>query len=125
MQALHLLALDPVAEVTADLNSYGFRKERSCADAIEQCFNALSNATRAEWVLEADIKCCFDRISHKWVLANVPMDKAILRKWLKAGFIEKHVLYPTEEGTPQGGIASPAIANLLLDGLEKSSGEIS
>lgn len=119
MQALHLLALDPVAEVTADLNSYGFRKERSCADAIEQCFNALSNATCAEWVLEADIKSCFDRISHDWVLANVPMDKAILRKWLKAGFIEKHVLYPTEEGTPQGGIASPVIANLVLDGLEK------
>ena len=119
MQALHLLALDPVAEVTADLNSYGFRKERSCADAIEQCFNALSHSNGAEWVLEADIKSCFDRISHEWVLANIPMDKATLQKWLKAGFIEKHVLYPTEEGTPQGGIASPVIANLVLDGLEK------
>ena len=119
MQALYLLALDPVAETTADPNSYGFRKERSPADAIEQCFKALGKARSPQWILEGDIKGCFDKISHEWLLAHIPMDKSILRKWLKAGFIEKQVLHPTEEGTPQGGICSPVIANLALDGLER------
>ena len=119
MQALYLLALDPVAETTADPNSYGFRKERSPADAIEQCFKALGKARSPQWILEGDIKGCFDKISHEWLLAHIPMDKSILRKWLKAGFIEKLVLHPTEEGTPQGGICSPVIANLALDGLER------
>lgn len=118
MQALYLLALDPIAETTADPNSYGFRKERGCADAIEQCFIVLSKRSSARWVLEADIASCFDRISHEWLLAHVPMDKAILRKWLKAGFMHKSVFSPTDEGTPQGGIASPVLANLALDGLE-------
>jgi RNA-directed DNA polymerase len=119
MQALYLLALDPVAESTADLNSYGFRRERSTADATEQCFNALGRKTSAQWILEGDIKSCFDQISHDWMLANVPIDKGILRKWLKAGYIEKNALHPTEAGTPQGGIISPVAANLTLDGLEK------
>jgi RNA-directed DNA polymerase len=60
MQALYLLALDPVAETLADLNSYGFRKERCQADAIAQCFNVLSRKDRARWILEGDIKSCFD-----------------------------------------------------------------
>lgn len=119
MQALYLLALDPVAEVTADPNSYGFRKERSCADAIEQCFQALSRKTSPQWVLEGDIRSCFDRISHDWLLAHVPMDKVILRKWLAAGYMEEQVFYETEEGTPQGGVISPVLANFALDGLER------
>ena len=119
MQALYLLALDPVAETLGDLNSYGFRKERSTADAIEQCFAALSRKNSAQWILEGDIKACFDRISHEWLLQHIPMDKTILRKWLKAGFIDKNVLHATEEGTPQGGICSPVLANMTLDGLEK------
>lgn len=118
MQALYLLALDPVAECRADPNSYGFRKERSCADAMARCFFTLAKRDRAEWVLEGDIKACFDKISHDWLLAHVPMDKAILRKWLKSGYMEKHVFYETETGTPQGGIVSPVLANLALDGLE-------
>ena len=60
MQSLHLLALLPVAETTADTNSYGFRPKRSCIDAIEQCFRALSKKASAEWILEGDIKSCFD-----------------------------------------------------------------
>ena len=119
MQALYLLALDPIAETTADPNSYGFRKERSTADAIEQCHTVLSNRGGARWIFEGDIKSCFDRISHEWLLAHIPMDKTILRKWLKAGFMEKQVLHATEEGTPQGGICSPVLANLTLDGLER------
>ena len=119
MQALFLLALDPVAETLADPNSYGFRKERSPADAIEQCFIILGNQHSAEWILEGDIRACFDNISHEWLLENIPMERSILKKWLKAGYMEEHLLFPTETGTPQGGIASPVLANMTLDGLEK------
>ena len=119
MQALHLLALDPIAETTADPNSYGFRKERSTADAIEQSFAVLSRKNSAQYILDADIKACFDNISHEWVLANTPMDKITLAKWLKAGYLYQQVWNETEAGTPQGGIISPAIMNLTLDGLER------
>lgn len=119
MQTLHLLALDPIAECQADPNSYGFRTERCTADAIEQCHTVLSNRAGARFVLEGDIKSCYDRISHDWLLANVPMDKRILRQWLKAGFIEKAVFNATEEGVVQGGPISPVLANLTLDGLEQ------
>ena len=118
MQALWLLALNPVAETTADPNSYGFRPGRSTADAIEQCFCVLAKRSSAQWILEGDIRGCFDNISHSWLLENIPMDRVILRKWLHAVFVDKGVLFPTEAGTPQGGIASPVLANLALDGLE-------
>jgi RNA-directed DNA polymerase len=118
MQALHLLALDPIAETQADPNSYGFRKERSCADAMEQCRIALAPRRCAEWILEGDIKSCFDKISHKWLMDNIPMDKGILQKWLKAGYMDKSVFVQTPDGTPQGGIISPVLANMALDGLE-------
>ena len=118
MQALHLLALAPVAETTADRNSYGFRPGRSTADAIGQSFLMLSHKDSATWVLEGDIRGCFDNISHEWMLRHVPADKEVLRKWLKAGFMENRILFPTEAGTPQGGIISPTLANLTLDGLE-------
>jgi len=117
-QALYLLALDPVVETTADHNSYGFRQQRSCADAMEQCFKTLSKPN-PQWILEGDIKSCFDRISHDWLLAHVPMDRVILQKWLKVGYLDKHVLHETTDGTPQGGIISPALANCALDGLER------
>ena len=118
MQALYLLALEPVAETTGDLNSFGFRTERSCHDAIEQCFKALSMRSAAQWVLEGDIRGCFDNFGHEWMTAHIPTDKAILRKWLKAGYIEDRKLFPTEAGTPQGGIISPGLANMTLDGLQ-------
>lgn len=118
MQALFLLALDPVAESTADEASYGFRRGRSCADAIERCFSSVSRSSPA-WVLEGDIKGCFDNIDHDWLLDHVPMDRPMLRKWLKAGYLEKQVFYDTIAGTPQGGIISPVLANLALDGLER------
>src|SRR5712692_10673699 len=118
MQALHLLALEPVAETTADPNSYGFRPERSTADAGEQCFIALARKTSAQWVLEADIKACYDEISHAWMVANIPTDKVILQKWLKAGYVYQDELFPTDAGVPQGGIISPVAANMTLDGLE-------
>lgn len=118
MQALHLLALMPVAETTADPNSYGFRPERASRDAAEQCYCVLGNRNKAQWVLDADIAGCFDNISHNWLLANIPMETAVLGKWLKSGFVWNNQMFPTEAGTPQGGIISPTLANMTLDGLE-------
>jgi RNA-directed DNA polymerase len=120
MQAINALALKPIAETLADPNSYGFRDKRSCHDAIQQVYQALVRRYSAQWILEGDIKSCFDKISHEWLLENIPMDKKILKAWLKAGYIEEGKLFPTTEGTPQGGIASPILANMTLDGLEKT-----
>lgn len=117
-QALYLMALDPVAESLLDNGVYGFRRKRSTADAIEAIFNATAaNADCAEWILEGDIKACFDQINHEWLLKNIPTDKRMLEQWLKAGtiFDGKHSV--TEEGTPQGGVISPCIAVLALNGL--------
>lgn len=119
MQALYALALDPVAESTADANSYGFRLERRTADAIEHCFTALARKRSPHWILECDIRACFDNINHDWLLRNIPMDTAILRQWLKAGYVDQRQRFATETGTPQGGVISPLLMNMTLDGLEK------
>ncbi|EJM3429805.1 reverse transcriptase N-terminal domain-containing protein [Salmonella enterica] len=87
-QALHLLALEPVAETLADPNAYGFRPGRSAADAIAQCFNILVRRNAARWIIEGDIKACFDQISHEWLREHIPMDKSVLEKWLSAGYME-------------------------------------
>jgi RNA-directed DNA polymerase len=118
MQELYALALGPVAEATADISSFGFRKYRSAQDACRQAFVCLSRKNSAQWILEGDIKGCFDNINHDWLLDNISMDKSILRQFLKAGFIYKHHLNPTKAGTPQGGIISPILANMTLDGIE-------
>lgn len=119
MQALHLLALEPIAETRADLNSYGFRRNRSCQDAAAKLFMNLGKGKSPEWVLDADITGCFDNISHEWILKNIPMDKEVLGKWLRVGYMESGNWHPTEAGTPQGGIISPALANMTLDGMER------
>ena len=119
MQALYLLAIQPVAETLADPHSYGLRPERCTADAIVYCHTLFAQKRGAQWALEGDIKSCFDKISHEWLLAHIPLEKDMLRKWLKAGYMEKHVLHPTDDGTPQGGLISPVIANMALDGLSQ------
>lgn len=119
MQALFLLALEPIAETTADPFSYGFRRGRSTADAMRQCHAVLGREHAPEWVLEGDIKGCFDNISHTWLLQNIPTEKRILRQWLKAGYVENTTLFDTDTGTPQGGIISPVLANMALDGLQQ------
>lgn len=119
MQALYLMALEPITETTADANSYGFRKFRSTADAIDALHRWLSRDNSPQWILEGDIKGCFDHISHEWLLDNVRIDKCILEKWLKSGVIFNKLLQPTVEGTPQGGIISPTLANTTLDGMER------
>lgn len=119
MQALHLLGLEPVAESTSDPNSYGFRRNRSTHDARQQLFVSLSRQVSAEWILDADIKGFFDNINHAWLLNHVHMDRRVLHKWLKSGVVDRGQLRRTEEGTPQGGIISPVLANITLDGLEQ------
>ena len=109
MQALYAMALQPVAETTADPNSYGFRKYRSCQDACEHIFTALSRKYSPQWVLEGDIKGCFDNISHEWLIENIPMDKSVLKQFLKCGYVYDGELYPSEDGTPQGGVISPIL----------------
>ena len=99
MQALHLLALMPISETTADRHSYGFRPERCTADAIEQCFVNLSRSNSAQWVLEGDIKGCFDNIDRDWLVRHIPMDKAVLKKWLKSGVVEFGRFQATDAGT--------------------------
>ena len=118
MQTLWYLALVPVAEEWADPNAYGFRPNRSTHDAIDQCFKALSRGVSAEWVLEGDIKSCFDQINHNWLLENIPMDKSILKKFLKAGFMKEGKFHKTISGTPQGSTISPTLALMTLSGLE-------
>lgn len=117
-QALHLQSLEPIVEEWADPNAYGFRLKRSAHDAIEQCFIVLCRATSANWILEGDIKSCFCKIDHEYLLREIPVDKSILRKFLKSGFMENNQLYPTTEGTPQGGCISSALAVMALSGLE-------
>lgn len=120
MQALYALSLEPIAEATADTRSFGFRKGRCCQDACEYIFTNLAKSNSAKWVLEGDIKGCFDHISHEWMIANIPMDKSVLKQFLKAGFVFERELFPTEEGTPQGGVISPILANMALDGMQKA-----
>lgn len=119
MQTLYKFSLEPIAEAYADPNSYGFRIGRSTHDAIEQCFTDLNKGKSPEWILEGDIKGCFDHISHEWLLENIPMDTQILEKWLKCGYVETRKLFPTDEGAPQGGTISPTLMNMTLDGLER------
>lgn len=118
MQALYALALQPWAETTADKSSFGFRLHRCAQDAHEYAFVCLSKRGSAQWVVDGDIRGCFDNISHEWLLRNIPMDKRILREFLSAGYVQFGQMFETLSGVPQGGIISPILANMTLDGLE-------
>jgi len=118
IQCIEAMALDPAIESKSDITSFGFRKGRSCADAMQQTFQVLSKRNSASWVLEGDIKACFDEISHEWLQENVEMSKATLSQILKSGYMEKKTWFPTTSGTPQGGIISPILANQALNGLD-------
>jgi RNA-directed DNA polymerase len=119
MQTLYALALEPVAETTGDSVSLGFRRGRSAKDACEQIFCVLARKCSPTWILEGDIKGCFDNINHDWLKQNIPMDKRIMTQFLESGFIYEGELFPTNSGSPQGGAISSLYANMTLDGLEK------
>ena len=119
MQALYLQALDPIAETPPTQTRMGLGRNEAVQTPWSNVPPCSRTAPEPQWILEGDIKSCFDKISHAWLLTHIPMDKAILNTWLKAGYMDKSVLYPTEDGTPQGGISSPVLANMALDGLER------
>ncbi|WP_254173914.1 group II intron reverse transcriptase/maturase [Planktothrix pseudagardhii] len=120
LQALVKLALEPEWEAQFEPNSYGFRPGRSCHDAIEAIFNNIRY--KAKYILDADIAKCFDRINHKALLSKIhtyPNLNRQIKAWLKAGYMDGKKIFPTNEGTPQGGIISPLLANIALHGMEE------
>jgi len=119
LQALVKLALEPEWEAKFEPNSYGFRPGRSCHDAIQAIFVSVSQ--KSKYVLDADIAKCFDRIDHKALISKIstyPTLNRQLKAWLKAGYCDQGSLFPTNEGTPQGGVISPLLANIALHGME-------
>lgn len=119
MQAVVKLALEPEWEPRFEANSYGFRPGRCAMDAIEAVFNSLAKRGSSRWILDADIAGCFDNIAHGPLLAKLPTFTRTVERWLKAGAIELGGWRENEAGTPQGGIISPLLANIALDGLER------
>ena len=122
MQALVKLALEPEWESRFEANSYGFRPGRNTMDAIQAIHTILNQKGCSEWILDADISGCFDNISHDALLARIPVFKRTIRRWLKAGVVEFGQKFDSPAGTPQGGVASPLLANIALDGMERLFG---
>lgn len=119
VQSVYQLAVDPVVETVSDKNSYGFRKGRSTHDAITSIRSILDKGYHPRWILDADLSKCFDKINHEFIMNNTPIcDKSILSQWLKSGVMEGETLTSTTEGTPQGGIISPVLCNVALNGIE-------
>lgn len=124
-QARAANALEPEWEARFEARSYGFRLGRGCHDAIGVIYNTLKGHNpRRVWILDADLAAAFDRIDHNHLLAQLGTFPAreMVRQWLKAGVVERGVLTPTEQGTPQGGVISPVLLNVALHGMEKAAG---
>ena len=125
VQMLLTMALEAEWEAIFEPNSYGFRPGRSCHDATEAIFNQIR--FKQKWVLDADIAKCFDRINHNYLLEKLGDTlvnfKRQIKAWLKSGYIENKELFPSEEGTPQGGVISPLLANIALHGIENHLNE--
>lgn len=122
-QAVVKNALEPSWEARFEASSYGFRPGRSCQDAIEHCHSRLragKNCPNDRWILAADIQSAFDNINHDFILARLgPIPgRALVKQWLKAGYVEAEVFTPTPSGTAQGAVVSPLLANIALDGME-------
>lgn len=121
-QAIIKAVLEPEWEARFEQNSYGFRPGRNCMDAIQQIYLTLRHKGSSEWILDADLSGCFDNIAHTPLLDKIPVFDEVIQKWLKAGVVEWGKQTETEKGTPQGGVISPLLANIALDGLEKLFG---
>lgn len=120
LQALVKLALEPEWEARFEPNSYGFRPGRSCHDAVEAIYLCIKQ--KSKFVLDADIAKCFDRINHEALLQKVntyPTLRHQLKAWLRSGVLDQGKLFPINEGTPQGGVISPLLANIALHGMEE------
>src|SRR5260370_10662436 len=124
LQAMVKNALEPAWEAKFEGISYGFRPGRSCHDAIEKIYRLARPNGPKMWILDADIKGAFDNISHNYLLkaiGSVP-GRELIKQWLKAGYIEEEMFNATEQGTPQGGVISPLLANIALHGMEEAIG---
>jgi RNA-directed DNA polymerase len=123
-QAVVKNALEPSWEARFEPNSFGFRPGRSCHDAIAQCWNRLNRHSKDRWVLDADIKGAFDNISHDFTVNAIGMlpGRQLIKQWLKAGYVEAEILHSTESGVPQGGVISPLLLNIALNGMERLVG---
>jgi RNA-directed DNA polymerase len=124
LQAMLKNALEPAWEARFEGSSYGFRPGRSCHDAIEKIYGLARPNKTKKWVLDADIRGAFDNISHAYLLKTIgPVPgKELIKQWLKAGYVEHGTFHATEQGTPQGGVASPLLANIALHGMEEAIG---
>ena len=118
MLTLYKFALEPIAELSGDPGSYGFRHDRSAEKAALRLMDECAHDDEFVWVLKADIHSCFDSIAHKWLLSHIPMDKQMLSRFLSCGYIDKNRKYPLRRGIPQGGSLSSLLCNMTLDGLE-------
>ena len=119
MQAIVKAALEPEWEARFDANSYGFRPGRCTMDAVSAIHTTMNRKDWSQWVLDADISGCFDHIDHGPLLATWPVFTTTRRQWLQAGVVEVGFFSPTDTGTPQGGVRSPLLANVALDGMER------
>ncbi len=124
LQAMVKNALEPAWEARFEGSSYGFRPGRSCHDAIEKIYGLARPNKTKKWVLDADIRGAFDNISHAYLLETIgPVPgKELIKQWLKAGYVEHGAFHATEQGTPQGGVVSPLLANIALHGMEEAIG---
>jgi RNA-directed DNA polymerase len=124
IQAMVKSALEPAWEATFEGTSYGFRPGRGCHDAIEKIYGLARPNKMKKWVLDADIKGAFDHISHDYLLKAIgpAPGRDLIKQWLKAGYVEQEVFQATEQGTPQGGVVSPLLANIALHGMEEALG---
>ena len=118
MQTLYAYALDPVAESMADRKSFAFRRGRSMMDVHAYICSMFDVPEPPYWVVKADVRACYDSISHDWLLENVRMDKRILKEFLRAGVAFGGDLFPTETGISQGASLSSILGNIALDGLQ-------
>lgn len=118
-EALFLIVIDPVVEAAADAHAYGFRKKRSSQDAVRDIVERFGLLHNRQWVLKADVKGCFDHLSHDWIMRHIVFDKTLMHRILKCGYVYQNRRYALDEGMPQGGVLSPAITTFVLSGFEK------
>lgn len=119
MQALYLIACDPVVECTAGEHDYGFRMYRSSQDVIRDIVSHFGFESGRIYFLKSDVKQCFDHLSHDWILEHSPMNRKLLKRVLKCGYCWNGKFHETNEGVPQGGVLSPCMTSLCLNGFER------
>ncbi|MED4025791.1 group II intron reverse transcriptase/maturase [Priestia megaterium] len=118
------MALEPQWESQFEATSYGFRPKRGCHDAVAAIFNKVDAKSKKKWVFEGDFRGCFDNLNHDYIMEQIKdfPAKDVVKRWLKAGFVDNGVFHRTEFGTPQGGVVSPLLANIALHGMEAELG---